>query len=380
MFSRVVRNLRTLADAVRNTALPRIKVNTVVNKNNADDIERLYELLCDIRIDEWALLPLGAVGFAEDNIGEFALTALEQIETAKRLALKYAQTRRRCPFIILPQFIYPLVNDYLQKKIGVRLPDPQICCPAAINLGFISPDGILYPCDGIANEGYVGRTIGNAQIRPLDLVKLEFYEIWNSDYFKSMFSLVVDNETYRAYQPCNRCGHLYSLRCNPCPLYSLDRGARVETCEIAAAELGDIGEARAGKDYVESCLVSADKKGSYITHKSSDDEVSEATVGDRVPREVNGIRSATIDGRLVLLNPYTVERIEVNAIGALLWRMMGEQCSVSQIASAFAEATAEALGQDGRTVPLNETRKQTLPTVSAFFRELTAAGFVDMPI
>ena len=99
-------------------------------------------------------------------------------------------------------FTYPLVCDYIQVRYGLSLPKPRICCSAGIGLGFVSPNGSLYPCDRIATEPYRHATIGGAQVRPLSLLEHSFDEAFNSDYFRNMFAFIARDETYRDYVPC----------------------------------------------------------------------------------------------------------------------------------------------------------------------------------
>jgi len=372
-FSRVITNLKKLSKANASRKKPVcVKINTVVSQYNKTQISPLFDMLSDLGVDEWAVLSLGPIGYAGKNIEQLWLTPDEEIQTAVRLAQKWTAVKATPPFKLSPQFIYPLISDYIMDRYGLALPSPSICCTAAISMGFISPGGDLFPCDRISGPQYAGKKMGKAPIRPLSLLDHGFYEIWNDAYYVEMFPFILDPKTYRFYQPCNRCKYFFDRTCNPCPLYSMDSAVRIPTCEIAAAHLGDISGgnrmSRLGVTFV------SDQDKSEVAR--ADHQDNPFFQEKRITRR-QGIRTFSDKHQTILFNPYTVEFIGLNEMGHYLWGLIGKTDS----AETLHRETAMVLDQlVSHWVPLEKRKfissREMGMNVDAFLSDLKEKGFI----
>ena len=63
-----------------------IFVNTVLNKQNYSNVEKMVDLCLNLKVNKWSLLQLGCVGYAKDHIANLALTTEDVINTAIRVA------------------------------------------------------------------------------------------------------------------------------------------------------------------------------------------------------------------------------------------------------------------------------------------------------
>ena len=194
-FGRVTRNIAGLVESIgQRGANLRVNVNTVLNQRNYSETPALIDLCLALGVHEWTPLSLVSIGFAENDRSGLSLTAEQEIEAARLIAERSTSGDIAGRLEIQVLFTYPLVCDYIQVRYGLSLPKPRICCSAGIGLGFVSPNGSLYPCDRIATEPYRHATIGGAQVRPLSLLEHLFDEAFNSDYFRNMFAFIARDE------------------------------------------------------------------------------------------------------------------------------------------------------------------------------------------
>lgn len=372
-FDRVVENVRQMVNYVRGEDLAtRVCINTVLNKNNLREIHDVPELCLRLGVDEWTLLSLVGQGFAGDHLDGLEITPEEEIEGARKVAewCTYAEGRDR--LTVSPQ-VYPLVADYVEKVYGLKLPRPRVCCNASISLGFISPDGNLYPCDRILTAGYSGVKIGDAVLEPKSLLDHTFYDVWNSAPYVNMFDFILREDTYASYVPCNHCKYLRNRQCNPCPLYSLDARVVVHSCILAERELGDISGGfdaqAAGFDTLE---LEAGSNGN-----ETDAEELYRRLRRGVPRKTPGIRTSVKGEGLVLLSPFTMKFVVLDLIGRVVWEAIDGRATVSDITGEIGEVAeavrARLAGRGGGEVrPLMER------SLGAFFDQLDHLDFISI--
>lgn len=366
-FATVTGNLRGFAEyAASHDQEVRIKVNTVLNKRNLPEMTAMLDLCRSMQVDEWSLLSLGGVGYAEDHIDELGLSPLEEIEAARMLAQAVQSLGADAAPALSPQFAYPLVWDCIEKQSGLTMPRTRVCCNAAISLGFIGPDGMLYPCDRIANKEYIGARIGGAEIRPMSLLDTSFYEIWNSDYFVNMFEFILDPNTYRGYDPCNRCRYLKDRSCNPCPLYSLNSKVVINTCKIAEKVVGDISGTEQPSYYLNS------KTG----RSRGAADVIGPCIGNEIPVKEEGVRFYAEADFGVLMNPYTVDFMGVNRIGQEIWHMIDGHNSVDAIVSHLEQVALEVRNRVAADATGTDLGNLLRSNIRMFLSDLTDAGVI----
>jgi len=373
-FEKVVNNIGNLTKHIEKRDIPlHIKVNTVLNRLNYPEIDKLIDLCIQLRVNEWTLLSLGGIGFAEDNLNSLAITPEEEIDAAKRIAQRYSSGKGVDGLTISPLFVYPLICDYIEEKYGLKMPKSRICCNASISLGFIGPDGNLYPCDRVSTDHYVGCNIGDAKIRPMSLIDHSFYEIWNSDYYLNMFEFILNDNTYRDYNPCNHCKYLKTRYCNPCPLYSLDSKVLIKTCQIVEKALGDISGSDGEISFVDQILTS---ESWPQTEEEFQNNNLPHQIMHNIPVKKWGIRSFEKGEFLILLNPYKIEFVKLNLIGKAIWELIDSKNTIQEIASKINEIAIEVRNKIFQRVTEYELQILLNKKISFFFGALYKTGLI----
>ncbi len=370
-FEKLIDNIRQLAMyREKNNISFKININTVLNKLNFSEIDDLIDLCLQLGVDQWILLTLGCIGSAEDNIRRLSLTPDEEIDAARRVAIKYSACDPD-KLTISHQF-YPLVLDYLEKKFNLHLPKSNICCSGSINFGFISPDGNLYPCDRVPGDHLIGYDIDGTIISQMSLLENSFYEIWNSEYYIKMFNLIMSKNSYKNHHPCNHCKYLKNNYCNPCPLYSLESGAVIKTCQIAEEELGDIS----GHD---DMLATNDALASRFLCQNEGRSGGDRSSGDiahMTPVKTLGVRSFGEEELLLLLNPYNVEFSYLNLAGKAVWDLIDGKNSIQEIADELIEIAYEFRHLAAPRATGDELHDELNRKVMSFFEQLYGAGLI----
>ena len=373
-FETVDANLHTLLEA--KTACghgPAVKINTVLSQVNMRDISSMFHRLARMGIDEWALLSLGPVGYASNRIEQLVLSPEEEIDAALILAREWTAVMDAPPFRLIPQFVYPLVADMIKAQEGLSLPPPAICCTAAMTMGFLTPDGLLYPCDRIASPHYSGRQIGQAFIRPFSLLDREFYDIWNEAYFMDLFPFITDPRTYRLYTPCNRCKYLFRRTCNPCPLYALDTTVTISTCQMAAEYLGNISGGYSPTELGIGFVTAENAR-----HSHSSPEAIVTVYQNKTVRRRRGIRSYVNDGQLILFNPYDVAFIGLNEAGRYIWGLIARENSGDTIFRELLKVIKMMKRDHGMSEAISrDTGRQVRHTIDDFLSRLESHGFIE---
>ncbi len=375
-FEKLTNNIINLKEYITRTNSPLlIGINTVISQKNINEIEQMFDLLTQLGVNEWTILSLGDVGFAKDNINELAIPPQEEINIAIRLAKK-VHSEKQSKLSINSQFTYPLVWDYVEKKYGLKMDKPRICCSASISLGFVSPDGHLYPCDRIAKEYYVGYKIDGIEIKPMNLLDHTFYEIWNSEYFVKMFNFILDKSTYTNYEPCTRCEYFHKKYCTPCPLYSLTSKVVISSCSIVEKEMGtELKQIR--QDYQVEELLGFEKAKKNINREKEEKEINQ--IINCVPKKKAGIRSFENGESLLLLNPVNIDYSSLNIVGKAIWDLIDGQKTVGQISQEITATIGIAL----KKIPLKEQQEKEINEnlnrkIATFIEELKSLDVITL--
>lgn len=334
-FKKIISNVRHLTEYISKKNIPlEITINTVLNRHNYQNIEKMVDLCLDLKVARWNLLQLGYIGFARRNVTDLWLSTEEIIDVAIRLARRVDPKINDLKNLIFePRFTYPLVRDFIIKEYGLEMPLSKNCCAASLTLGFIDPFGNMFACDRVANDEYNGTKIGSSRIKRMNLLDYTFYEIWNSGYFLEMFPLIFDDATYRNYEPCNHCRYLKTGICTPCPLYSLNNEkVMIEECLFVEKELGNISNLED---------VGQKENASQFQEESTGDIQEYKTIKSlecTYPIRVSGIRSYTKKDTITLFNPYTTDLLKLNLMGTKIWDLIDGNQSIHDI---FAKLKSE---------------------------------------
>jgi len=379
-FEKTVYNLNKLISNIKACGINiKIKVNTVLNRINYREIEQMIDLCIKMRVNELSFLELNSGGRAAEHKTDLILTASEIIDAAVCIAKKYDSISKSHPLIITQQIAYPLVRDYIRHEYGIDMPQSNIttiCCFASICSGYVTPDGNLYPCDRIIHENY--DSIRGEKVETMSLLEHPFYDIWNSDYFVKMFELVVDDETYANYIPCNSCKYMETRECNPCPLYSSRYNVSIDTCRIAKKALGDSQPAKLRNKEFDKHLPIF--RSFEVRNDSSEASASMRNVGAEfehmVPSKMPGIRSFVKDGATIIFNPYTTEYCSLDFSGKFIWDLITGENSIKYIASQMDEVLCEVLNRLGIRDNVVESCDEVRSRTFSYFKDLSDAGFI----
>lgn len=383
-FERTITNIGKLVSRVKSTGSSmRIKVNTVVSRINRGEIGDMFDLCGQLGVDELSFLSLSEVGRATDHRDELVLTPAEMIDAAIVIGRKFNTIDKDHYPAITQQIAYPLVCDYIKQEHGIDMPSSNvsnICCFAAISLGYVTPDGYLFPCDKIVSDNYVGSPIRGATVERRSLLRHSFDEIWNSDYFVKMFELVVDDNTYTKFSPCSSCNYLKTRKCNPCPLFSMrSNNVLIDTCVIAQKSLKDDPQGATpndGESDRANTLFSgfnAYRPGTNILRRDLYPEYENS-----IPLKTAGIRSFNKDGVAIIFNPYTAEYCRLDSVHKFMWDLVNGENSVRGISFQIEDVISEVRMRLGLEDEEDEANNTTKWQVAAYFKELSDAGFIKM--
>ena len=379
-FEKTVTNVGKLVSHVRSSGSgTRVKINSVVNRINHREIDKMFELCRQLGVDELSFLSLSEIGRATDHRDELVLTAPEMIDAAIAIGDKFNAIDKGSYPTITQQVAYPLVCDYIKQEHGLDMPKSNvsnICCFGAISLGYVTPDGYLFPCDRIVSDNYVGRPLRGATVQRRSLLTQPFDQIWNSDYFVKMFELVVDDDTYSHYRPCNTCRYLKTRECNPCPLYSTRSDVTIDTCLIAEKFLDAVqcATANVGESDKSKSLFSG--FNTYRPNPNILDCNLNTEYEGLIPAKVAGLRSFDKNGVTIIFNPYKAEYCRLESVNKFLWDLVNAENTVKDIASQMQDVISEVrkrlcLEDDG-----SELRDTTKWRVAGYFKDLIDAGFI----
>jgi MoaA/NifB/PqqE/SkfB family radical SAM enzyme len=363
-FKKVISNVKNLTKYLseKNISM-NLTVNTVLNRQNYYNIEKMVDLCLDLKVNKLSLLQLGYVGFAKKNTDNLVITTKEIIDTAIRVARRVDPRINNLDNLIFEnRFTYLPVSNFISKEYGFELPTPQVCCTGSLTFGFVDPYGNMFACERIPNDGHIGSKIGSATIKTNNLLNHTFYEIWNSKYFLEMFSLILDDATYQNYEPCNRCKYLKIGICTPCPLYSLNKQkVTIDECLFVEDKLGDLSNLVDGKQI----------ENLQQVHEEFKEDVQNTALEAlkfKYPLHVDGIRSYKKKNIKILFNPYTSNFSELNWMGIRIWDVIDGNKSIHEIFLEFCEEI--------KSVPIS--KDQFEKKVEYFFYALSKKGLITL--
>jgi len=319
-FERLMDNLEAFMDLRGMHTSPKLTINTVLCRPNRNTFIQMIPFCHQLGADEWNALTLNHIGNAYENLENLAISQAEHTEVAIEMGRllqspDFDDGRFKVNFTI----VYPLVWEYLCKKYGIDLPQPQICCSAAASLAYISPTGDLHLCDRVMSSGYTGSKLESETMQPVSLLDNSFEDIWNSRQYIEMFNFVKRAETYKGFHPCDHCKYFFDRTCNPCPLQAYrSEHIQFEECLKAEKYLGDISRYDDGPrtPWEEMHQFEPIPLTTY-------NDVAYNQIRHGYPVPVRGLRHALEpnDDKL-LMHPSSLQLIRFNAIGTIIWDSM----------------------------------------------------------
>ncbi len=364
-FKKIIGNVINLTEYISKKNIPlEITINTVLNRYNYQNIEKMVDLCLDLKVDKWNLLQLGCIGFAKRNITSLQLSTEEIIEVSIRIAKRVDPKMNDLKNLIFePKFTYPLVRDFIIKEYGWEMPLSRNCCSGSLTLGFIDPFGNMFACDRVATDEFNEIKIGSSLIKPMNLLDYTFYEIWNSGYFLEMFPLIFDDSTYRNFEPCHRCTYLKTGVCVPCPLYSLNnRKVIIEDCLFVEKKVGNISNLRDVEQTEKTSQFQEELTGDVQEYKAI------KSLEYKYPIQISGIRLYKKKDIISLFNPYTANSFKLNLIGAKIWDLIDGDHSIYEILA--------RLKDEIKCLPIPENQFEE--KIKYFFYLLNKAGLITL--
>lgn len=374
-FERLMTNIERFLAIRGDQPSPGLVVNTVLCRPNRDTFAQMIPFCRDLGAEEWSALTLNYIGNASENLDNLALSQEEHTEVALEIG-KLLQS----PNFDIGQLkvnltiVCPLVWEYLGKKYGISLPQPEICCSASISLVYVSPTGDVHLCDRVNSSGYTGSKLETEIMQPMNLLTNKFEDIWNSRQFIEMFNFVKRTETYAGFDPCNHCKYFFDRTCNPCPLQSYRSDhIRFEECLKAEAYLGDISRYDDGPRTTWEQLhqferVSAPPYGSDVYEQIRSD----------YPAPVRGTRHVTQpDGDAFLMHPKSLRLIKVNVMGWEIWNALTGLLTTDEVVASAIRLYIQV--NDAFHVTPDKARIDTFTDeIKTFILSLYDQGFIEM--
>jgi radical SAM protein with 4Fe4S-binding SPASM domain len=373
-FERLLPKLESFLAQRNGASSPRFTVNTVLSRPNRPTFSEMIPFSRDLGADQWNALTLNYIGNAKNTLDSLALSQEEHTEVAIDVGMKlkrkaYDPGNMQINFTI----VCPLVWEYVSKKYGVVLPQPEICCSASTSLLYLSPTGDLVLCDRVNSSGYIGAPLTSTTMHPDSLLTTSFNEIWASKQYQEMFEFVKRGETYAKFEPCNRCKYLSDRTCNPCPLQAYrEEGVRYEECLKAEEFLGDISHYDTGPRTT--------WEASHIFEPAPRPAVPAewlAEVRRRYPVPVQAIRSAAqADNSILLMHPQSLEQIKLNSVGSELWQAMDGSSTLDELAGKLTSLYRDVRSALGATADPDSIDRFAEQFVYPFVYVLHDHGFI----
>lgn len=216
-FEKVLNNARFLAARVP------VDINCVVHKHNFKILNQMLNLAHDIGAQGINFLQFIPPSIPQAK--DLVLAAHEEIEAVILLGEGIKSMKEADLPIINARFTYPLVVDYVNKAYGFTIPLPTHMCGAGLTFVYVNQRGELFPCDRIAASW--------PQALRNSLVDHSIEEIVTNDLFSKALVFQASFDTYRAWDPCNKCPYLRKI-CFPCPVVSsgIAERATVAVCKV----------------------------------------------------------------------------------------------------------------------------------------------------
>ncbi|GMO28982.1 MAG: hypothetical protein Ta2B_09910 [Termitinemataceae bacterium] len=186
-----------------------IRINTVVTRDNINELCTHITTLDNIGIDEWVGLQL--VGDSDAQKSQ-EYTFDELLNLLKTLG--EIDTKTKCS--IVPKITQPLLVDYINKKYNYSLKIPIHTCGAGLSFGYIDWKGYIFPCDRAKNNDTTSAFYRANNLSGVNLLDSNLKDSVSTELFKK-FSFIYDKSDKELSRNCKKC-NFYQKECTPCPI------------------------------------------------------------------------------------------------------------------------------------------------------------------
>lgn len=186
-----------------------IGINTVLKKENINEIFTLIGVLNTIGVDYWNGLEL--IDFDEKTRKYNIVFTLDEIlDILKELG----ELQRHIKTKIIPLFTFPFIVSYANKINQSNLTIPEHLCNAGLSFVYLDWKGRIYPCDRVTPKNSDTSIIyKKLKQKELLLQNTPLEDCISSDLFKSFSFLYADEDIIAP--ACYGCP-FYRHECYPC--------------------------------------------------------------------------------------------------------------------------------------------------------------------
>ncbi len=218
-YQRVIKNILSLNEKLKNNDDVLVQIATVITKKNSKDIPEFPILLKKLGIKNISVLSLYSCGNVLKNKKELIDSLSTEIQCMKDLIMSIEEKN---PELQLQLDCKPVVASYINRTLGsknIELGKAQ--CYAGDKIWLLDSGGIFHPCSSCdLSTSEKSKEMGlltNQAVNILDLNENE--EIFNYEFYKS-FKKLKENKTYNK-KVCRACE--FKDKCfGACPLVTQD--------------------------------------------------------------------------------------------------------------------------------------------------------------
>ncbi len=183
-----------------------IRVQTVVNRCNIDELIEIHETIAAIGVKNYVIMPLFLIGSANHENNK-ALLHISRHDYYRNIITLVKNSRQSNCKVVLTE--RPKISSLIYQLTGVEVGNIELC-QAGYSFFCIGVKGLTYPCPPVNPfaRNYIGANILDEEVE----------EIWNSTIFNSFRRFharpVINDE-------CENCRYRENSICHPCDCWPL---------------------------------------------------------------------------------------------------------------------------------------------------------------
>ena len=176
-FRKTIDNLKLLRDS---NAAKFIMVSTCFNKNNINELEDVYKILKELKVDIWQIIPTDPLGRAKDS------DVLPSLDDYKK-AFEFIKEKRKKETDMV---ITAACSHYKTMKYEIDIRNQFFMCMSGITTASILYNGDIYVCPSVERR----KELVQGNVR-----EDNFIDVWNNK-----FKLFRDMNKFKKGK-CNQC-------------------------------------------------------------------------------------------------------------------------------------------------------------------------------
>lgn len=177
-FEKIIENIKKLKNA---TFLNSIQITTVVNKTNINQLDELYEIIKELKINSWRILNIEPIGRAEDNKDLY----LEKDDY--KYLIKYISEKRKSSNFSVTYGCAHFLGIENEKEVRRNC----FTCYAGLTIGSILYNGDIFVCPNVERRKELIQ--GNVRTD-------NFIEVW-----ENKFNWFRNLDKFKVCEECKKC-------------------------------------------------------------------------------------------------------------------------------------------------------------------------------